>query len=75
MFDIKPVAKYNSDETYYDAPVTDIASTAFTTVEANSVDLCQESWVYGDSMIACVKIQGSLTRDFTPTDPMNAGVE
>lgn len=67
-FDIKPVAEYNSDITYIDLPVTDAASDAYTIVEATSVDLCKESWIYGDTMVACVRIEGSLTRPFTPTD-------
>ena len=69
FFDIKPVAKYNSDSTDYDKPLTDATSDAFTAGEATSINLCQESWVYGDSMVACVKIVGTLTRLFTPTDP------
>ena len=69
FFDIKPVAKYNSDSTYFDQPLTDISSDAFTIVEPVSQDLCVERWVYGDTMIACVKIEGSLTRNFVPTDP------
>jgi hypothetical protein len=73
LWDIKPVAKYNSDKTYYDKPITDLASSAFTPVEASTVDLCKESWVYGDSMVACVKIEGSITRPFTTTDAGDNG--
>jgi hypothetical protein len=55
FYDIKPVAKYDSDKTVWDSNRTLGTSDNFT-IPSQKSDLCLESWIYGDTMVACVKI-------------------
>jgi hypothetical protein len=67
FYDIKPVAKYDSDNTVWDSNRTLGTSDNFT-IPSQKSDLCLESWIYGDTMVACVKIQGDLERNFKTTE-------
>lgn len=71
FYDIKPVAKYDSDSTVWDTNRTLATSDNFSIVQTNGENLCAESWVYGDTMVACVKITGDLTRDFKTSETTN----
>lgn len=52
----------------WDSNRTNLDYDAYKVVEALTTDLCKESWVFGDSFIACVKIEGNMTRKFKTTD-------
>lgn len=56
FYDIKPVAKYDSDSTVWDSNRTLNTSDNFKIVQKTTDNLCVESWIYGDTSVACVKI-------------------
>ena len=37
----------------------------------STADLCKEKWTYSDTSVACVLIEGNLTRKFVTPDPHN----
>ena len=55
-YDIKPVSKYDSDDTVRDSNRKIADNDGFTIVEKNTDQLCKEQWIYGDTFVACVKI-------------------
>lgn len=55
----------------WDSNRTLASSDNFNIVQTNGENLCLESWVYGDTMVACVKIQGDLTRLFKTSETTN----
>jgi hypothetical protein len=71
FYDIKPVSKYDSDDTVRDSNRDDPLNDAFATVEDENTQLCKEQWVYGDTFVACVKIEGNLTRLFKTLETSN----
>ena len=76
FYDIKPVSKYDSDDTVWDTNRKERLNDAFTILETTTKNLCVEQWIYGDSFVACVKIEGNLWRYFktqettTPADDL-----
>ena len=56
FFDLKPTSKYDSDESSWDSAKTNLNNDNFSIVNSLTDNICAESWVYGDSMVACVKI-------------------
>jgi uncharacterized protein YjfI (DUF2170 family) len=70
FWDLKPVAKYDSDSNVWDSSKTDIDANNIEVIENDQEDLCAEYWVYGDTMVGCVKIVGNLRRMFKTIDPV-----
>ena len=71
FFDLKPVTKYDSNAVNWDTQRTLTTSDNYVIVQSLTEQLCKEQWIYGDTAVACVKIQANMTRKFKTDETTN----